>query len=120
MRVGDEEMTFNLTKIVRFSDDDKGTCMRFNSLMPFIDDVLHGMIKRDPLEKCLTELLFMNDLELELPFAVQEISETILAINENEDTVVIEKEKKISNGLILKVLPENLCYTFLGEIVQNL
>ena len=52
------------------------------------------MIKGDPLEKCLTKSLSMNDLEFEHPFAVQEILETILAINENEDIVVIEEEEK--------------------------
>ena len=40
LRVGDEEVKFNLTKTVRFADDDKGTCMRVDSLIPFINDVL--------------------------------------------------------------------------------
>ena len=50
------------------------------------------MIKRDYLEKCFTKSLYMNDLEFEHPFAVLEISETILAIDENEDIVVIKEE----------------------------
>ena len=51
------------------------------------------MIKRDPLEKCLTKSLCMNDLEFEHPSTVHEISKTILAIDENEHTVVIEEKK---------------------------
>ena len=38
------------------------------------------MIQKDPLEKCLTESLSMNDLEFEHPSVVQEISKTILAM----------------------------------------
>ena len=57
----------------------------------------------------------MNDLEFEHLFVVQEISKTILVIDENEDTVVIEEEKKTHDELVLKELPKNLCYAFLGE-----
>ena len=41
LRVGDEEVKFNLTKNERFVDNEKGTCMRFDSLIPSSDDVLH-------------------------------------------------------------------------------
>ena len=36
LRVGDEEVKFNLTKTMRFADDDKGTCMGVDSLIPSI------------------------------------------------------------------------------------
>ena len=48
------------------------------------------------------------------PSIVQEISETILAIDENKSSVVVEKEKKTHDGLVLKELLENLHYAFLG------
>ena len=67
--------------------------MRVDSLIPYIDVVLHDMIERDPLQKCLTESLSLKDLEGEHPSVVQEILETILAIDENESTVIIEEEK---------------------------
>ena len=103
-RVGDEEAKFNLTKTVRFADDDKKTCMRMDSLIPSISEVLHDMVDRDPLEKCWTGSLFMADLEFEHASTVQEMSETILDIEENEDSVVIEEEKKTLDGLVLKEL----------------
>ena len=58
-------MKFNLTKNMRLSDDNKGTCMRIDSLIPSVNDVLHDMIERDPLEKCLTKSLSLKDLEFE-------------------------------------------------------
>ena len=47
------------------------------------------------------------------------MSETILAIEENEYSVAIEKEKKTPEGLVLKELLKNLRYTFLGENVTK-
>ena len=40
LRIGDEEVKFNLTKAVRFVDDDKGNCIRVDSFIPSIDDML--------------------------------------------------------------------------------
>ena len=59
---------------MRFVDDDKGTCMKVDILIPSIGVVFHDMVKQDPLEKSLTESLSMNDLEFEHPFSIQEIS----------------------------------------------
>ena len=70
LRVGDEEVKFYLTKPVRFSDNDKITCMRVDSLIPSIGEVLHDMAKWDPLEKCLTKSLSMVDLGFEHPYTV--------------------------------------------------
>ena len=115
LRVGDEEVKFYLIKNVRFADDDKGTCMRVDSLIPSIDDVLHDMIERDHLEKCLMESLSLEDLDFEHPYAIQEISRTILAIDENESSVEVEEEKNTHDELVLKELLKNLRYEFLDE-----
>ena len=71
LRVGDEEAKFNVTKTVRFVDDDKRTYMRVDSLIPSIGEVLHDMVDRDPLEKCLTKSLSIADLEFEHASTVQ-------------------------------------------------
>ena len=36
------------------------------------------------------------------------MSKTILTIEENEDAILIEEEKKTLDGLVLEELPENL------------
>ena len=112
LRVGDEEVKFNLTMNVRSANDDKGTCMRVDSLIPSVNDVLHDMIQSDPLKKCLTNSLSMKDLECFHPSVAQEILEAIIAIDENESTIVVNKENKTLDWLILKELPENLHYDF--------
>ena len=111
LRVGDEEVKFNLTKNVIFPYEQR-TCMRVDSLIPSVDNVLNDMIEKDPLEKCLTKSLSLKDLECEHPSTVQEILETILAIDENESIVIIEEEKVTYDRLVLKELTENLRYEF--------
>ena len=54
LRVGDRGAKFNLTKTMRFPDDDK-RIRRVDSLIPSISEVFHDMVDWDPLEKCLTE-----------------------------------------------------------------
>ena len=115
LRVGDEEAKFNLTKIVIFANDGKRICIRVDSLIPSISEVLHDMVDQDPFKKCLTESLSMADLKFEHASTVQKMSKITLAIEENEDSIVIKEEKKTPYGLVLKELPENLRYAFLGE-----
>ena len=45
LRVSDEEVKFNLTKIVRFTDNDRRTCIRVDSLIPSIGEVLNDMVE---------------------------------------------------------------------------
>ena len=53
-----------------FANEDKGTYIRVDCLIPSIGDVLHDMVKRDPLDKCLTKSLSMTDLKFEHPSTV--------------------------------------------------
>ena len=52
----------------------------------------------------------MTDLEFQHPSIVKEMSETILDIEDNEDTIVIEEEKKTLDVLVLKEVTRNLRY----------
>ena len=44
-----------------------------------------------------------------------EVIETILALEVNEEETILEEEKKIPDGLVLKELPKGLKYAFLGK-----
>ena len=50
-------MKFNPTKTVKFANENKGTYMRVDSLISSVEKVLQDMVARDPLEKCLIELM---------------------------------------------------------------
>ena len=52
LQVDEDEVKFNLTKTVKFVDEDKGTYMRVDSLNSSVEEVLPDMVARDPLEKC--------------------------------------------------------------------
>ena len=45
LRVSDEEVKFNLTKTVRFADNDRRTCIMVDSLIPSIGEVLNDMVE---------------------------------------------------------------------------
>ena len=49
LRVGEDEVKFNLTKTIKFTYEDKGTCMRVDSLISSVEEVLQDMAARDPL-----------------------------------------------------------------------
>ena len=57
-----------------------------------INNVLHDMIERDPLDKFLTKSLSLKDFECEHPSIVQEISETILTIDEMKALLFLNKK----------------------------
>ena len=60
--------------------------------LKLINNVLHDMIERDPLEKFLTKSLSLKDFEWEHPSIVQEISETILTIDEMKALLFLNKK----------------------------
>ena len=41
--------------------------------------------------------------------------ETILSLEESEEAVIMEKERKTPDGLMVQELPNHLHYAFLGE-----
>ena len=46
--------------------------------------------------------------------STSELIKTILALQENEEELVLEEERKTPDGLVLKELPKCLIYAFLG------
>ena len=47
LRVGDDQVTFNLYQSLKFASDDKATCMRIDSLIPTRDGLMHENMDRD-------------------------------------------------------------------------
>ena len=91
LRVGDDQVKFNLYQSLKFFGDDKAICTRIDSLIPSRDGLMHEYTNRDPLE------------------------ETILTLKECEKAVVVEEKPITPDGLVLKELLTHLRYAFLGE-----
>ena len=57
LRVGEDQLKFNLYKSMEFPSTENASCMRIDTLIPSQEDVLYDFGKSCPLEKCLTKSL---------------------------------------------------------------
>ena len=90
------------------------SCKRIEVLRPCVENYDHELIHTNLLEKCLIGSLCEVDLDRETPTCTDGVIETILALENKDEVTVIGEEVKTSDDLVLKQLPEHLCYSFLG------
>ena len=57
LRVGEDQVKFNLYKSMEFPSAENASCMRIDALIPLEEDVLYDFGKCSPLEQCLTKSL---------------------------------------------------------------
>ena len=65
LRVGDDQVKFNLYRSMEFPSDENASCMRIDTLMPSKDEMLYDFGRRSPLEQCLTKSLSTTELDIE-------------------------------------------------------
>ena len=53
LRVGEDQVKFNLYKSMEFPNAENASCMRIDALIPSQEDVLYDFGKIIPLEQCL-------------------------------------------------------------------
>ena len=114
LRMGEDQVKFNLYKSMEFPSTENESCMRIDALIPSQNDVLYDFGKSGPLEQCLTKSLTTVAIGDEDLSSISELIETILALQENEEESVLEEARKTLDGLVLKELPKGLKYAFLG------
>ena len=121
LRVCIEEVQFNLNQSLKQLDFEEAHCMRVEDLIPDREEMMYECMNQDPLEECMLNSLYNENLDGEKLNASVELIETVLNLSEeNEEDVKssemrVQEAKKSSEGLILKELPKHLKYTFLGE-----
>ena len=65
LRVGKDQVKFNLYKSMEFQNDVNASFMRIDTLIPSQVELLHDFGKRDPLEQCLTKSLTTTEMNCE-------------------------------------------------------
>ena len=115
LRVGEDQVKFNLYKSMEFPSDINASCMRIDTLIPSQDDLLYDFGKRSPLEACLTKSLTTAEVDCEDLSATPELIEIIHALEVTEEEYVFEEVKKTPDGLVLKELSKDLKCAFLGR-----
>ena len=112
LRVGDDQVKFNLYKGMDFLSDENVSCMRIDTLNPSQDEMLYDFGKRSSLEQCLTKSISTETLVIKDLSSTLELIETVLAFEMIEEKCVLQEEKKTPDGLVLKELPKGLKYAF--------
>ena len=115
LRVGNDQVKFNLYQNLKSASDDKTTCMRIDSLIPSRGEMMHEYMDRDLLEECLLRSYSTKELENERVTSNPTVVETIVTLEKSEEAVIVEEESIPPNGLVLKELHARLRYAFVGD-----
>ena len=115
LRVGDDQVKFNLYKGMNFQSDENASCMRIDTLIPSQDEMLYAFEKRSSLEQCLTKSISTEKFDIEDLSSTPELIETMLAFEMTKENFIVHEEKRTPDGLVLKKFPRGLKYDFLGN-----
>ena len=66
IRVGEDQVKFNLYKSMEFPNKTNVSCMRIDTLIPSRAELLYDFGDRDSLEKCLTKSLTTTELDCQM------------------------------------------------------
>ena len=115
LRVGTEKVHFNLNKSLKQHDVEQAKCMKIDNVIPVCKVKNGDIMNKNSFDDYISSSLYNDDLEKE-----ELMAETILSLNErNTDDLnseeKVQKEEKISEGLVLKELSKHLKYAFFGE-----
>ena len=80
LRVGEDQVKFNLYKSMEFPSDVNASYLWVDTLIPLQDNFLYDFGKRSPLEQCLSNSLTIIELDCEDLSSILKLIETILAL----------------------------------------
>ena len=120
LRVGDEEVHFNLNQSLKQPDFEKAKCKNVEKVVPNSFEPIDDCKNQDSMNENMMTFQYIEDFDTEYLNASFELKETVLSLNEDnaeKSRSIKRKAKEIeksSKGLILKELPKHLKYAFLG------
>ena len=121
LRVGIEEVHFNLNQSLKQHDVEQAHCMRINSVIPISKEKNNDYMNENSLDEYIFNSLYNENMEKEEPIAEAELTEVMMSLSEEKiydlrsNEVKMQEEEKSFEGHILKELPKHLKYAFLGE-----
>ena len=95
--------------------------MRVEEVIPNKEEMMYEVMNQDPLEECILNSLYKEDLDGEKLNASVELIKTVLNLSEETEDdkkgneLKMQEANKSSKGLILEELPKHLKYAFLGD-----
>ena len=119
LRVGEEEVHFNLNKGLEQPDVDAGSCMTVENSSHISVDLNSDCNLQHFINEIEMNFQYLESIDYELLPSSLQNKETVLSLNENSQEHVCSKEQKATEqetsaeGLISKELPSHLKYAFL-------
>ena len=125
IRVGNEEVHFNLNQSLKLSDFEKAFYKNGENVVPISSKLIDDCKNQDSMNENMMNFKSIEDLDIEHLIASFEFKETVLSLNEDnaEKSSIIEEKaqeiEKIYEELIMKELPKHLKYAFLGVEISK-
>ena len=82
LRVGIEEVHFNLNQSLKKPNFEKARCMRIDNVILVSKEHNDSYMNQDSLEECMLNSLIKENLDWENLNAIEELMETVLSLNE--------------------------------------
>ena len=119
LRVGDEEVHFNLNQSLKQPDFEKAEYKSCENVVPISYELIDDCKNQYSMNENMMNFQYIEDLDTEFLNAGVELKETILSLNEENVENSSSSEEKVQEivksfeGLILKEFPKHLKYAFL-------
>ena len=115
LRVGIEEVHFNLNQCLKQHDVEQAHCMKTDSVNHVCKKMNDDLMNENSFDDYISSSLYDDNFEKE-----KIMEKTVLSLNErNTDNLSsdekVQVEEKSFEGIVLKELPKLLKYVFLGE-----
>ena len=120
LRVGNEEVHFDLNQSLKQPDFEKADCKNIENVVPISSELINDCKNQDSMNKNMMNFQYIKDLDIEHLITSFEFKDTVLSLNEENAKKSSTNEEKAQEveksyeGLILKELPKHLKYAFLG------
>ena len=85
LRVGTEELHFNLNQSLKQPNFESAKCMRIDNVIPDCPEINNNFLNENPLEECIFKLLYNEDLEKKGLNVEEEVIETVLSLSEGSN-----------------------------------
>ena len=111
LRVGNEEVHFNLNQRLKLSNFEKVDCKNGENVVPISSELIDDCKNKDSMNENMMNFQPIEDLDIEHLITCFEFKETVLSLNEDNAEKSSNSEEKAQEieksyeGLILKELP---------------
>ena len=105
LRVGTEEIHFNLNQSLKQHDVEQAKCMRINSVIPIYKEKNDDLMNANSFDDYIFNLLYNDDLEKEELIAEVELTRAVLSLSKEKiddlrsSEVKMQEEEKVMRGL---------------------